>query len=216
MKLEPKPNPFVGPEHWAYRILACPQETVAQQKLLAAAMRNWPSAILYPEQLLANPHMETERVAQQDRTVKSVDHLMFRVWTVWFNGGASGYTVKVQNHRFEKVRMRPESFDVGGQGRASHVPRTVMRWDMEQPNQIVRLVSEKRVFNASDVKLTEFLPWIRKGSQEDSNFSMNMLFGDRRDAYSFGQAMLYHMGQMYPSDTVLRGLDRLSFYDRMK
>jgi hypothetical protein len=210
-----KPNPYVGPDHWAYRVLGAPQEEVAHRRQLAAAMRNWPSAVLYPEQLFANARRNQYRDHQPNGNIKMVPFLEFRVYAVWFTGGAGGYEAKVRHHDFCQVRMKSDPWGLGGKGRATHVPRTILRWDMEAPRQTVTLVGNKHQFKAEEIKLEQFIPWIRKGSNEEQTFSMNMLFGDRRDAYSFAQAMLYRIGNMYPVDVMLRGLDRLDFYRSM-
>lgn len=176
-------NPYLNAKHMAFRLLGMPSERFEWMQLLTKVMQHHPSAILYPEQMIVNKHFFKPHINEPAIPT-------FKIFAVEFSTHASATVARVCHHSFNNVKLRDLSYT---SGRASHVPSTLLRWDMEKDTINPEIKVHNNIFTSGPLHLGTYLPWIRATNINNGagrGGEVNTLFADREDAYDFAGRLM--------------------------
>lgn len=177
---DPVPEYF-SRAHLAFRLLGLTGDRLEWLQLVTKAMADFPSAVIYPEQMIAN-----KRFIQPHSG--AVAEIAYKLYAVSFSSHASAVSSIVSHHDFSMVKLRNTDHL---QGRATRTPATLLKWDMVGDILWPELKIANHLFASQPLQLGTFLPWkCAVGTQAGRGHDIRMLFAEKADAVRFATYLL--------------------------
>lgn len=167
--------------HLAFRLLGLTGERLEWLQLVTKAMADFPSAIIYPEQMIVNKSFIRPHSG-------GVAEIAYKVYSVSFSSHASAVSSQVAYHDFSMVKLRNTEHL---QGRATRTPATLLKWDMVGDILWPELKIANHIYSSQPVNLGVFLPWkVTANNQAGRGQDIKMLFAEKADAVRFATYLL--------------------------
>jgi hypothetical protein len=173
--------------HLAFRLLGLTGDKLEWMQLVTKALADYESAILYPEQLIVNAHFVKHHANEPAQ-------LNYRVYALSFAAHAGSVGSTVSWCDFTQVKLRNEQHL---QGRGSHTPATLLKWDMVGDILYPELKMDKFHHAGQPLQLGTFLPWLANGygSKPGRGGEFKMLFANQKEAAALGARLLAMVGE---------------------